>query len=140
MVTVIDPEGTIKDTISESQLTKFLSEHGMEGAKVPHLKDTVVAFAPAVAKVISSLDAHPATLIEGFVSEARLIDEMRRRLSTGENAVFSPTMKGMRHFLNTKGFVFAMRRVAETIDGTTIIPPGIYGARHYFGVAVKSGA
>ena len=90
--------------------------------------------------VIDGLVGAGGVSIKGYRSEDELVRELQCAIENGTAVIFAPTMKSMRVFFNTEGFVTTMTSVLSKIsEYDLVVPPDCYGSKHVMAIQPKLG-
>jgi hypothetical protein len=89
--------------------------------------------------VLHDVKESQGVILHGFRSRNELRDTMQQAINTGKKCAFVPSLKTLRKFLNTQGFIAVMMEVsAELYSHNVIIEPGVYNSMHVFVVGPNS--
>jgi orotidine-5'-phosphate decarboxylase len=92
-----------------------------------------------VQRTLQHIKDSEGVILHGFCGRNALRDTMQQAIDAGKECVFVPSLKTLRHFMNTQGFIKMMMDIsAELHDHEIIIEPGKYNSRHIFMVGPNS--
>ncbi len=86
--------------------------------------------------ILRKIEEAGGVIIREFRSRDELASEMQAAIDGGRKCAFLPTLKTLREFLNTQGFVLVMSEVNSQLRKCRIlVEPNCYGSKHVFVVA-----
>jgi len=90
-------------------------------------------------EIICRIRNSGGTVIRGFRSRDDLISAMQAAVDDGIQCAFAPTLKTLRAFLNTDGFVSVMDEVNAHLQGhEVLVEARCYDSQHLFAVAPRA--
>jgi hypothetical protein len=92
-----------------------------------------------VQSILHDIKESEGVILYGFHGRNALRDSMQQAIDAGKEFAFVPSLKTLRHFMNTQGFIKVMMDInTELHDHKIIIEPGKYDSSHIFIVGPNS--
>lgn len=92
-----------------------------------------------IEKIIDDLKENDAVIIRGYRNSNELVHQIQSAIDVGKPAIFEPTIKSLRIFFNTAGFIATLTKLLGDLNNYEIIvPPNIYGTKHVMVIGPKA--
>ncbi|MCO5165162.1 MAG: hypothetical protein M9894_02185 [Planctomycetes bacterium] len=132
MVRLLDPSLTLIAEVRASDLAEFLTSRDLVA-----LPTSIAGSQVVTDRTIAAL-VDPATRPSNITIERspdRLLEKFRTALASGSSVLFEPTLRAMRGYFNTAGFIRAMTEITDQLpEAALLVPPGLYGRQHVLGL------
>jgi len=134
MLTILTPQLKLLENLPQEALENFLTTRFLASRR-SNQPNSVVVFDLSIESILKKMDAQKIMTIRKYRDNHQLLEAFSKELSESNRVIFAPKMRSMRHFYSTKGFINQMSILKEKIqDSEIIIPAGLYGTSHLFGL------
>jgi hypothetical protein len=134
MLKILTPQLELLENLPQEALPDFLSARGLASRR-NNRSDSIVVFDSNIESMLANTVDRKIAVIRKYRDNYQLLEDIRKNLSESDRVIFAPKMSSMRHFYSTRGFIHQMNTFREKIPNSEIIiPAGLYGTSHLFGL------
>ena len=91
--------------------------------------------------VVHEIQESGGVVIRGYRSCDELVSTMQAAINEGKKCAFVPTLKTLREFLSTDGFIAVMNQVNAQLERhEVLVEPNSYDSKHVFAVGPAKSA